>query len=70
MKRTKLDVVPFGIPCEFSELIAGADVYDSSCSPEARVLFIDRDCGYFLKSAPGEVSKKRRCSDGIFIKRA
>lgn len=58
MKRTKLDVVPFGIPCEFSELLAGADVYDSSCSPEARVLFIDRGCGYFLKSAPRGSLKK------------
>ena len=30
----------------------GAALYDSSCSPDARVIFIDREQGYFLKSAP------------------
>ena len=30
----------------------GVRLYDSSCSPEARVYFIDRDGGYYLKSAP------------------
>ncbi len=29
----------------------GAKVYDSSCSPEAHVLFIDKDGGYFVKCA-------------------
>lgn len=28
------------------------DIYDSSCSPEARVYFIDTDEGFFLKTAP------------------
>ncbi len=51
MKKTKLSAVPQGIPTEFDGLLRGADVYDSSCSPEARVLFVDRDGGYFLKSA-------------------
>lgn len=69
MKRTKLDVVPFGIPCEFSELLAGADVYDSSCSPEARVLFIDRGCGYFLKSAPRGSLKKEAMLAKYFYKK-
>ena len=69
MKRTKLDVVPFGIPCEFSELICGADIYDSSCSPEARVLFIDRGCGYFLKSAPRESLKKEAILGQYFHKK-
>lgn len=39
------------IPEMFHPLLCGAPVYDSSCSPEARVWFIDRDGGYFLKSA-------------------
>ncbi len=39
------------IPREFHTLIKGATVYDSSCSNEARVLFIDKDGGYYLKSA-------------------
>ena len=44
-----------GLPQEAPESIlqqfAGAPVYDSSCSPEARVYFIDKDGGYFLKTA-------------------
>ncbi|MBQ9080160.1 MAG: aminoglycoside 3'-phosphotransferase [Clostridia bacterium] len=59
MKRTKLDILPEDLPVEFRALCDGADVYDSSCSPEARVLFIDRDGGYFLKSAPrGSLEKE------------
>ena len=33
-------------------MLSGANLYDSSCSPEAKVIFIDKDSGYFLKSAP------------------
>lgn len=40
------------IPAVFHPLLKDGAVYDSSCSPEARVLFIDRDGGYYLKSAP------------------
>ena len=38
-------------PAEFHPLLAGAKLYDRSYSPEARVIFIDKDDGYFLKSA-------------------
>lgn len=41
-----------GIPDIFRPLLRDTAVYDSSCSPEARVLFIDRDGGFYLKSAP------------------
>ncbi len=39
-------------PAELRPLLSGAKLYDSSCSPEARVIFIDKDGGCFLKSAP------------------
>ena len=39
------------IPEVFHSVLAGSPVFDSSCSPEARVLFIDRDGGFYLKSA-------------------
>ena len=32
-------------------MLRGADIYDSSCSDAARVIFIDKDDGYYLKSA-------------------
>lgn len=40
------------IPNVFHPLLEGTVVYDSSCSPEAKVLFLDRDGGFYLKSAP------------------
>ena len=51
MERKKIELDASLIPSELRSLTEGADVYDSSCSPEARVIFIDRDGGYFLKSA-------------------
>lgn len=39
-------------PRQFHPLLDHAVVYDSSCSPEARVWYIDRDGGFYLKSAP------------------
>ena len=38
-------------PTELQSLLSDAKLYDSSCSPEARVIFVDKDSGYFLKSA-------------------
>ena len=51
MKRTLIPALPLALPAELSRLLAGADVYDSSCSPEARVYYIEKDGGYYLKSA-------------------
>ncbi len=50
MKRVLLDQIPVGIPTEFNRFLRGARLYDSSCSPEARVYFIERDGGYYLKT--------------------
>ena len=52
MKRTMIDKASIeNLPCEFETLMVGATVFDSSCSREARVYFIDRDGGYYLKRA-------------------
>lgn len=52
MKRSLLQPVLAEYPDDYRALLSGACVYDSSCSPEARVLFIDRDGGFYLKRAP------------------
>ena len=52
MKRTLLTPDASIFPAAYRPLLANAPVYDSSCSPEARVYFIDRDGGCYLKSAP------------------
>ena len=53
MKKTLIAGVPYGIPEEFKGLLSGGTVYDSSCSPEARVYFIDKQDGFYLKIADG-----------------
>jgi len=51
MKRTAVDSIP-GLPDSLRDYIRTAPLYDSSCSPEARVWFADRDEGIFIKTAP------------------
>ena len=51
MERRRIDVDLSNIPSQFHTLLDGVTVYDSSSSPAARVLFVDREGGYFLKSA-------------------
>ncbi len=59
MKRTKTEISLADYPEEYHALLSGATLYDSSCSAEARVLFIDNGRGYFLKSAPrGSLAKE------------
>lgn len=49
LKPIKIDLSQY--PEEFHRILCGAHIYDSSCSRAARVIYIDRDHGYFLKSA-------------------
>ncbi|MBQ7354704.1 MAG: aminoglycoside 3'-phosphotransferase [Clostridia bacterium] len=47
---TRPDLTQF--PADLRPLLEGAPLYDSSCSPEARVIYIEKDGGYYLKAAP------------------
>lgn len=61
MKQPPIQIDPANIPDAFRPLLRGAQTYDSSCSESARVLFIDRDGGYYLKSAPrGSLEQEAR----------
>lgn len=51
MKRTKTQLDPAQFPSEAARLLEGAQLYDSSSSREARVIFIERDDGLYLKTA-------------------
>ncbi len=51
MKLTRTKADPGMFPEVFRGLLTGADLYDSSSSEAARVYYIDRDDGYFLKQA-------------------
>jgi len=61
MKRTPVQLDLSQFPEVFRPLLAGSSVYDSSCSKEASVCLIDREDGFFLKSAPK--GKLRREAD-------
>ena len=53
MKRSRTTIHSECFPAEIRRLLDGADLYDSSCSPEARVWFADSGGGLFLKEAAG-----------------
>lgn len=69
MKRTLIHPDLSTIPEEFHPLLKDVPVYDSSCSLEARVLFIDKDGGYFLKSAPAGSLHTEAVLDAYFHKK-
>ena len=52
MERKKITPNMDDFPEVFHTLIRDSKIYDSSCSKEARVVYIDKDNGYYLKSAP------------------
>ena len=51
MKRTPITLNVTDFPQIFHPLLRDTRVYDSSCSPEARVIFLERDGGLYLKKA-------------------
>jgi kanamycin kinase len=52
MERTQISVDMKSFPDLFHPFLTNATVYDSSCSKQARVWFIDKEGGFYLKSAP------------------
>lgn len=71
MKKELLSKTPDEIPQDIRRYISDADIYDSSCSSEARVYFIDKGDGYYLKCSGAGMLKteaemtKYFCSKGI-----
>ena len=52
MERKPVILDPELFPEEFRPLLAGTQVYDSSSSTRARVYYIEKDGGFYLKCAP------------------
>ena len=69
MKRTLIDKIPIALPDELYRYIEGADIYDSSCSPEARVYFVDKDGGCFVKVAEQGTLEREALMTGYFHKK-
>lgn len=66
MKRTRTQLNPELLPEAAARLLAGAAVYDCSCSAEARVCFVDRDDGLFLKTAAAGTLRKEAAMTAYF----
>ena len=52
MNRTPISFDPSAYPVAFHALLENTPLFDSSCSAAARVTYIPKDGGYYLKSAP------------------
>ncbi len=68
MKRI-LTWLPDDLPRSFAPFVAEADIYDSSCSPEARVYFVDKESGVYLKKAAKGTLKKEAAMYDYFHKK-
>ena len=69
MKRTKIDIELRNFPEEFHTFLKRAEVFDSSCSKEARVYFLDVDGGLYLKTSKSGSLKKEALMDDYFFKK-
>lgn len=58
--------LPDELPPELRSILGNAPVYDSSCSPAAKVYFIDKDSGYYLKQAPKGALQKEAAMTAYF----
>ena len=59
MKRIPVSLDHKNIPEAFQPFFRDATVYDSSCSAEARVWFLDKEPGFYLKRSPkGRLAKE------------
>ena len=68
MIRTPVSHIP-ELPDVLMPFVQSASLFDSSCSPDARVWFADRDGGIYIKTAPKEALKTEMEMDSYFHSR-
>lgn len=68
MKKTEVERIPIALPEEIANVCRGARLYDSSCSSDAKVYFIDRDGGFYLKTAKAGSLKREAEMTEYFCK--
>lgn len=66
MKRTPVSMNEALFPAELRPFLSGAAVFDSSCSADSRVYFIDKEAGFYLKTAPVGLLKTEAEMTGFF----
>ncbi|MDE6529155.1 MAG: aminoglycoside 3'-phosphotransferase [Lachnospiraceae bacterium] len=69
MKKTLLNRIPNDMPHDIQRFVSGANIYDTSCSPKAKVYFIDKGNGYYLKcSDRGMLEKESQMTEYFYSK--
>lgn len=66
MKRTPITINPEQFPESFRHLLTGSRIFDSSCSPAARVYYIEKEGGFFLKTAAKESLRQEAAMTRFF----
>lgn len=66
MKRKPTELLPETLPLQLRSFAENATVYDSSCSPAARVWFLDKGPGFYLKKSPKGTLEKEAAMTGFF----
>ena len=69
MKRTLINIDLSDFPEDFHGFLSRAKIFDSSCSPEARVYFLDVDGGLYLKTSKRGSLKKEALMDDYFYRK-
>lgn len=69
MKKTLINKIPGDIPSAIQRFISGVKIYDSSSSLSARVYFIDKGNGYYLKCAKaGKLEREAKMTEYFYSK--
>ena len=66
MNRTPITIHPELFPESFRHLLTGSRIFDSSCSPAARVYYIEKEGGFFLKTAAKESLRREAAMTRFF----
>lgn len=66
MKRTAIQPQLDSIPAVFHPLLQNTRIFDSSCSQDARVFFLETEGGLYLKSAPRGSLRQEAAMDKYF----
>ena len=69
MQRTPIVLDPAEIPASLRPFLQDARVFDSSCSPAARVYFLDKGPGFYLKTAPNGTLRREAELTAFFNKK-
>lgn len=69
MKKILLNRMTDEMPEDIWRFVSSANIYDSSCSPEAKVYFIEKGKGYYLKcSGRGRLEAEAKMTEYFHLK--